>query len=67
MTVVTPEPGQVVIVRQRPYVVTGIQRSGLPSPATIHDNDTIQHMVSSKVLFLPMTTQSLIIRCITAG
>lgn len=41
-----PEPGQVVRVRQRPYVVTGIQRSGLPSPATIHARDTVQHLVT---------------------
>ena len=41
-----PEPGQVVIVRQRPFVVTGVGRSELPSPSPIGDARLAQHLVS---------------------
>ncbi|MCF7838474.1 MAG: DISARM system SNF2-like helicase DrmD [Candidatus Marinimicrobia bacterium] len=41
-----PEPGQVAIVRQRPFVVTDVQRSELPLPATALDTQTPQHLVT---------------------
>ncbi len=34
-----PEPGQIVIVRQRPFVVSDIESSTLPLPATVQDRD----------------------------
>lgn len=40
-----PEPGQVVIVRRRPFVVLDIIASGLPAPATINAPVTNQHLV----------------------
>ena len=33
-------------MRQRPYVVTGIQRSSMPAHATIHDDISSQHLVT---------------------
>ncbi len=40
-----PEPGQVVIVRQRPFTVVDIKASQLPLPAHLHDSQTRQHLV----------------------
>jgi hypothetical protein len=40
-----PEPGQIVIVRQRPFVVGDIETSTLPLPATVHDHDARQHLL----------------------
>lgn len=40
-----PEPGQVVIVRERPFTVIEIDSSQLPLPAHIHDTQTRQHLV----------------------
>jgi superfamily II DNA or RNA helicase len=40
-----PEPGQVVIVRQRPFTVVDIQASQLPLPAHLQDSQTRQHLV----------------------
>lgn len=45
MPVPLPEPGQIVIVRQRPFVVSDIQTSTLPLPATIQDHGTRQHLL----------------------
>ena len=41
-----PEPGQIAMVRQRPFVVTDVQRSELPLPATILDKQRPQHRVT---------------------
>src|SRR5713101_6192346 len=40
-----PEPGQIVIVRQRPFVVNNLQTSTLPLPATIQDQGARQHLL----------------------
>ncbi|MBE7500353.1 MAG: DEAD/DEAH box helicase [Verrucomicrobiales bacterium] len=40
-----PEPGQVVIVRQRPFVVSDIQASTLPLPSTVQDRSQRQHLL----------------------
>ena len=40
-----PEPGQVVIVRQRPFVVSDIQTSTLPVPATVQQPIARQHLL----------------------
>jgi superfamily II DNA or RNA helicase len=40
-----PEPGQIVIVRHRPFVVNDIQASTLPLPATIQDQSPRQHLL----------------------
>lgn len=45
MEVQIPEPGQVVIVRQRPFTVVDIQASQLPVPAQLIDSQTKQHLV----------------------
>ncbi len=40
-----PEPGQIVIVRQRPFVVNDIEMSTLPLPSTVQDQSTPQHLL----------------------
>lgn len=40
-----PEPGQIVIVRQRPFVVNDIVTSTLPLPATVQDQSARQHLL----------------------
>ena len=40
-----PEPGQIVIVRQRPFVVSDIQTSTLPIPATARQPAARQHLL----------------------
>ncbi len=40
-----PEPGQIVIVRQRPFVVSDIQTSTLPIPATAQQPVARQHLL----------------------
>ena len=40
-----PEPGQVVIVRQRPFVATGIHASALPVPGSLSQPVQRQHLV----------------------
>jgi SNF2 family DNA or RNA helicase len=40
-----PEPGQIVIVRRRPFVVNDIQTSTLPLPATVQDQSGRQHLL----------------------
>ena len=40
-----PEPGQIVIVRQRPFVVSDIQTSTLPLPATVQQPVERQHLL----------------------
>ena len=40
-----PEPGQIVIVRQRPFVVSDIQASTLPLPATVQQPLERQHLL----------------------
>jgi len=40
-----PEPGQIVIVRQRPFVVNDVQASTLPLPATVQDQSVRQHLL----------------------
>jgi superfamily II DNA or RNA helicase len=40
-----PEPGQIVIVRQRPFVVSDIEPSTLPLPATVHGGAERQHLL----------------------
>lgn len=40
-----PEPGQVVMVRQRPFVVTGLHASSLPVPGTLTQPLQRQHLV----------------------
>lgn len=42
-----PEPGQIVIVRRRPFVVNDIQTSTLPLPATVQDQSSRQHLLWS--------------------
>src|SRR5438876_1479309 len=41
-----PEPGQIVIVRQRPFVVGDIKPSTLPLPATVHGGAERQHLLT---------------------
>lgn len=41
-----PEPGQIVIVRQRPFVVVNIRSSELPSPGFRKNGNSSQHLVS---------------------
>jgi SNF2 family DNA or RNA helicase len=45
MTMQLPEPGQVVIVRQRPFTVVDIQASQLPLSAHLQGSQTRQHLV----------------------
>jgi superfamily II DNA or RNA helicase len=45
MSSVLPEPGQIVIVRQRPFVVGDIEASPLPLPSTIQDHGARQHLL----------------------
>ncbi len=45
MSTALPEPGQIVIVRQRPFVVNDIQTSTLPLPATVQDQAERQHLL----------------------
>ena len=40
-----PEPGQIVIVRQRPFVVGSIETSTLPLPATVQGSAERQHLL----------------------
>jgi len=40
-----PEPGQIVIVRQRPFVVNDIETSTLPLPSSVQDQSTRQHLL----------------------
>ena len=40
-----PEPGQIVIVRHRPFVVNDIQTSTLPLPPTVQDQSARQHLL----------------------
>jgi len=40
-----PEPGQIVIVRQRPFVVADVCTSTLPLPASFRDKATRQHLL----------------------
>jgi superfamily II DNA or RNA helicase len=40
-----PEPGQIVIARQRPFVVSDIQTSTLPLPATVQQPAERQHLL----------------------
>ena len=40
-----PEPGQIVIVRHRPFVVNDIQTSTLPLPSTVQDQSVRQHLL----------------------
>ena len=40
-----PEPGQIVIARQRPFLVSDIQTSTLPLPATVQQPITRQHLL----------------------
>jgi superfamily II DNA or RNA helicase len=40
-----PEPGQIVIVRQRPFVVNDIETSTLPLPSTVTDQSARQHLL----------------------
>ncbi len=41
-----PEPGQLVMVRQRHFVVLDVQKSTLPANTAISDDQTPQHVVS---------------------
>lgn len=45
MSIQLPEPGQIVIVRQRPFVVNDIETSTLPLPATVQDHAARQHLL----------------------
>jgi hypothetical protein len=45
MSSVLPEPGQIVIVRQRPFVVSAVATSTLPLPATLNNPEQRQHLV----------------------
>jgi superfamily II DNA or RNA helicase len=45
MSSALPEPGQIVIVRQRPFVVSEIETSTLPLPATLNNPELRQHLV----------------------
>lgn len=40
-----PEPGQIVIVRQRPFVVNNIETSMLPLPSPVQDQSARQHLI----------------------
>src|SRR5262245_53997253 len=40
-----PEPGQIVIVRRRPFVVNDIHASTLPLPANVQDQSSRQHLL----------------------
>lgn len=40
-----PEPGQIVIVRQRPFVVNDIETSTLPPPTTVQNLGNPQHLL----------------------
>jgi superfamily II DNA or RNA helicase len=40
-----PEPGQIVIARQRPFVVSDIQTSTLPLPSTVQQPAERQHLL----------------------
>jgi hypothetical protein len=40
-----PEPGQIVIARQRPFVVTRIKTSTLPLPPALDSAEQRQHLV----------------------
>ncbi|MCX6345660.1 MAG: DISARM system SNF2-like helicase DrmD [Armatimonadetes bacterium] len=43
---VIPEPGQLVEVRQRRFVVTEIQRSALPADMSGHNVNDLQHLIT---------------------
>src|SRR5688572_15449953 len=45
MPTTLPEPGQIVIVRRRPFVVNDIQTSTLPLPANVQDQSSRQHLL----------------------
>ena len=45
MSAQLPEPGQIVIARQRPFVVSDIQASTLPLPATVQQPIVRQHLL----------------------
>ncbi len=45
MSSILPEPGQIVIARQRPFVVTGIETSTLPLPTALDAAEQRQHLV----------------------
>ena len=45
MPTILPEPGQIVIVRRRPFVVNDIQTSTLPLPANVQDQSSRQHLL----------------------
>lgn len=45
MSTPLPEPGQIVIVRQRPFVVSDIKTSTLPLPATAQQSLVRQHLL----------------------
>ena len=45
MNGVLPEPGQIVIARQRPFVVTRIETSTLPLPTGLDSAEQRQHLV----------------------
>lgn len=45
MSSLIPEPGQVVIVRQRPFTVIDVKASQLPLHAHLQDSHTKQHLV----------------------
>ena len=40
-----PEPGQIVIVRQRPFTVVDVKASQLPVPSHLNDQQSKQHLV----------------------
>ncbi len=40
-----PEPGQIVIVRHRPFTVVDVQASQLPAPSHLNDKQNKQHLV----------------------
>src|SRR5262245_21847309 len=45
MLSILPEPGQIVIARQRPFVVTRVEASTLPLPAGLDTAEQRQHLV----------------------
>jgi superfamily II DNA or RNA helicase len=45
MSSALPEPGQIVIVRQRPFVVGDIVTSTLPLPTAVQDQNARQHLL----------------------
>ena len=45
MSTSLPEPGQIVIVRQRPSVVNDIETSTLAPPSTVQDQSARQHLL----------------------